>query len=119
MAHYAFLDDNNIVTEVIVGIDETELIEGLEPEIWYGKFRGQICKRTSYNHQIRKKYACIGDFYDSQKDAFISPQPWPSWILDETSWDWKPPVPKPPENVISWWSEEDLDWIIDEQDLEQ
>jgi hypothetical protein len=49
MAHYAFLDENNIVTEVIVGVDETELIEGLSPEVWYGNFRGQVCKRTSYN----------------------------------------------------------------------
>ena len=49
MAHYAFLDENNIVTEVIVGVDETELIEGLSPEVWYGNFRDQVCKRTSYN----------------------------------------------------------------------
>lgn len=71
MAHYAFLDDNNIVTEVIVGIDETELIEGLAPEIWYGNFRGQTCKRTSYNGNIRKNYAGIGMSYDSVRDAFI------------------------------------------------
>ena len=49
MAYYAFLDENNIVTEVITGIDETELIEGLDTETWYGNFRGQVCKRTSYN----------------------------------------------------------------------
>ena len=54
MAHYAFLNENNIVTEVIVGIDETETIEGLDPETWYGNFRGQTCKRTSYNNNIRK-----------------------------------------------------------------
>ena len=59
MAHYAFLD-NNIVTEVIVGIDETELIEGLTPEVWYGNFRGQPCVRTSYNGRIRYNYAGIG-----------------------------------------------------------
>jgi len=64
MAHYAFLDENNIVTEVIVGIDETELIEGLEPENWYKNFRGQVCKRTSYNGNIRKNYAGIGFTYD-------------------------------------------------------
>ncbi len=57
MAHYAFLDDNNVVTEVITGIDETELIEGLDTETWYGNFRGQVCKRTSYNSNIRKNYA--------------------------------------------------------------
>jgi hypothetical protein len=71
MAHYAFLDENNIVTEVIVGIDETELIEGLHPEIWYGNFRGQTCKRTSYNGKIRKNYAGIGMQYDEGRDAFI------------------------------------------------
>ena len=75
MAHYAFLDDNSIVTEVIVGIDETELIEGLDPEIWYGNFRGQTCKRTSYNGNIRYNYAGIGYNYDSDADAFIAPRP--------------------------------------------
>jgi hypothetical protein len=72
MAHYSFLDENNIVTEVIVGIDETELIEGLSPEEWYGNFRGQRCVRTSYNGRIRDKFAGIGDFYDEANDAFIS-----------------------------------------------
>jgi hypothetical protein len=75
MAHYAFLDEDNIVTEVIVGIDETELIEGLEPEIWYGNFRGQTCKRTSYNANIRFNYAGIGYTYDPIDDAFIAPMP--------------------------------------------
>jgi hypothetical protein len=75
MAHYAFLDENNIVTEVIVGIDETELIKGLDPETWYGNFRGQVCKRTSYNGRIRKNYAGIGYYYDEQRDAFIAPKP--------------------------------------------
>jgi hypothetical protein len=73
MAHYAFLDENNIVTEVITGIDETELIEGLDTETWYGNFRGQVCKRTSYNGKIRGKYAAIGDTYDATNDVFISP----------------------------------------------
>lgn len=71
MAHYAFLDENNIVTEVIVGIDETELIEGLDTETWYGNFRGQKCVRTSYNANIRGKYAGIGDYYDESKDEFV------------------------------------------------
>ena len=74
MAHYAFLDENNIVTEVIVGIDETELIEGLDPETWYGNFRGQVCKRTSYNNNIRYNYAGIGFTYDEVNDAFIAPK---------------------------------------------
>jgi hypothetical protein len=75
MAHYAFLDENNVVTEVIVGIDETELIEGLDPETWYGNFRGQTCKRTSYNNNIRKNYAGIGHYFDEVRDAFIPPKP--------------------------------------------
>jgi hypothetical protein len=75
MAHYAFLDDSNIVTEVIVGIDETELIEGLDPETWYSNFRGQTCKRTSYNNKIRYNYAGVGFTYDPIDDAFIAPAP--------------------------------------------
>jgi hypothetical protein len=75
MAHYAFLDKNNLVTEVITGIDETELIEGLDTEIWYGNFRGQKCVRTSYNGNIRYNYAGIGYTYDPVDDAFIAPMP--------------------------------------------
>jgi hypothetical protein len=75
MAHYAFLDESNIVTEVIVGIDETELIEGKSPEDWYGEFKGQPCVRTSYNARIRYNYAGIGFTYDPIDDAFIAPAP--------------------------------------------
>ena len=73
MAHYAFLDENNIVTEVITGIDETELIEGLSTEEWYGNFRGQKCVRTSYNGNIRGVYAGIGYSYDEVNDVFVAP----------------------------------------------
>jgi len=75
MAHYAFLDESNIVTEVIVGIDETELIEGLTPENWYSLFRDQTCVRTSYNAKIRYNYAGIGYTYDPVDDAFVAPMP--------------------------------------------
>jgi hypothetical protein len=75
MAHYAFLNENNIVTEVITGIDETETIEGLDTETWYGNFRNQVCKRTSYNGNIRYNYAGIGYKYDEVADAFIAPKP--------------------------------------------
>jgi hypothetical protein len=109
MAHYAFLDENNIVTEVIVGIDETELIEGLDTETWYGNFRGQTCKRTSYNNRIRKQYAGIGYKYDADADVFISPQPYPSWSLDD-NFDWKAPKPYP--NAGLWnWDEEIGNWV--------
>jgi len=73
MAEYAFLDENNIVTDVITGIDETELIEGLDTETWYGNFRGQVCKRTSYNDNFRSCYAGIGYTYDAALDEFVAP----------------------------------------------
>ena len=88
MAHYAFLDENNVVTEVIVGIDETELIEGLDTETWYGNFKGQTCKRTSYNGNIRKNYAGIGFTYDEQRDAFIAPEPENAIGFDEDTCRW-------------------------------
>jgi hypothetical protein len=75
MAHYAFLDSDNVVVEVIVGKDETELIDGLTPEEWYGNFRGMTCLRTSYNGKIRFNYAGIGYTYDPLDDAFIAPMP--------------------------------------------
>jgi hypothetical protein len=108
MAHYAFLDENNIVTEVIVGIDEIELIEGLPPEQWYANFRGQRCIRTSYNNNIRKQYAIIGGTYDEIADVFVSPQPFSSWSLDE-NYDWQPPISKP--NGPFYWDEQSLSWI--------
>jgi hypothetical protein len=108
MAHYAFLNENNVVTEVITGIDETELIEGLDTETWYGNFRGQTCKRTSYNHRIRKHFAGIGYTYDANEDVFIAPQPYPSWSLDD-NFNWQAPTAKPPTGF--WvWDEENLMW---------
>ena len=129
MAHYAFLLDN-IVTEVIVGIDETELIEGLQPELWYGNFRNKVCKRTSYNTKggihyqsdnmtpsenqdkaFRKNYAGIGYSYDESRDAFIPPKPFNSWILDDFSCLWNPPIPYPEDNECYVWDENQLNWI--------
>jgi hypothetical protein len=88
MAHYAFLNDNNIVTEVIVGVDETETIEGLDTETWYANFRGQVCVRTSYNGNIRKNYAGIGYTYDATRDAFIAPRPDNATSLNEDTCQW-------------------------------
>ena len=110
MAHYAFLDSNNVVTEVIVGIDETELIEGLSPEVWYGNFRNQVCKRTSYNHKIRKQYAGKGFKYDADLDIFIQPQPYNSWVLDSNH-DWQPPTQKPTDGKEYVWFEPNKVWI--------
>jgi hypothetical protein len=110
MAHYAFLDENNIVTEVIVGIDETELIEGLDPETWYGNFRNQVCKRTSYNGNIRKNYAGIGFTYDNARNAFIPPKPYNSWILNEETCQWQAPIAYPNDEGIYNWNESTLSW---------
>ena len=109
MAHYAFLNADNIVTEVITGIDETETIEGLTPEQWYGNFRGQVCIRTSYNANIRKHYAGIGYTYDSNLDAFIPPQPYPSWTLDADC-NWQPPTPQPQNDTFYTWNETTPEW---------
>ena len=87
MAHYAFITDG-IVTEVINGIHETETIEGLDTETWYGNFRGQLCKRTSYNNNIRFNYAGIGYTYDSVRDAFIAPKCHDEAVLDEVTCRW-------------------------------
>ena len=108
MAHYAFLDKNNIVTEVITGIDETETIESLDTETWYGNFRGQVCKRTSYNSKIRGTYAGIGFTYNPNEDIFVNPQPYPSWIRSGSIWN--PPTPMPTEGFWSW-DEDTLSWI--------
>jgi hypothetical protein len=112
MAHYAFLDEENLVTEVITGIDETELIEGLHPETWYGNLRGQVCKRTSYNGNIRKNYAGIGFTYDPDLDAFIAPKPYDSWILDEATCQWQAPTPYPSDGLLYAWNEAITSWVL-------
>ena len=87
MAHYAFITDG-IVTEVITGIDETETIEGLDTETWYGNFRGQMCKRTSYNAKIRGNYAGIGMIYLPLEDIFISAKCHDEAILNAAAAKW-------------------------------
>lgn len=118
MAHYAFLDDNNVVTEVIVGKNEGE--DGINWELHYGAFRNQVCKRTSYNTSggvhnsggtpYRKNYAGIGYTYDTQKDAFITPKPYNSWVLDEETCLWNAPTPMPSDEKMYTWSEETTSW---------
>lgn len=88
MAHYAYLDDNNMVIAVITGVDETELIENLDPETWYANFAGLKCKRTSYNGNYRKNYAGIGYKYDADLDAFIAPKPADAIGFDDTTCTW-------------------------------
>ena len=111
MAHYAFLDANNIVTEVIVGKDETELIDGLTPEEWYGNFRGQSCVRTSYNNKIRKQFAGIGFSFDETADVFIAPKPFASWSLDE-NYDWQAPIDYPADGKQYSWDESNQVWVL-------
>ena len=111
MAHYAFLDDNNVVTEVIVGKDETELIDGLTPEEWYGNFRGQTCVRTSYNNNIRKQYAGVGYTYNETADVFIAPKPFASWSLD-ANYDWQAPIERPADGNDYSWDEANQSWVL-------
>jgi hypothetical protein len=123
MAHYAFLNENNIVTEVIVGKNEGE--EGINWEEHYGAFRGQTCKRTSYNTHggvnsgggtpYRKNYAGIGYAYDAERDAFIPQKPFNSWILNEDTCLWNPPIPMPNDASIDnqySWNESTLSWDL-------
>ena len=111
MAHYAFLDANNIVTEVITGRDEWEVVDGITDwEIYYGELRNQVCKRTSYNGNIRKNYAGIGFTYDPELDAFIAPKPFASWLLNEETAQWEAPIDYPTDGLIYDWNEELGDW---------
>ena len=128
MAHYAFLDENNIVTEVIVGKDEGE--DGIDWEAHYGAFRGQVCKRTSYNTHggihydsatnemsadqskaYRKNYAGVGYKFDQALDAFIPPQPYPSWLLDQELCYWYAPVQMPSDGKEYQWNESVQNWV--------
>ena len=119
MAHYAFLDENNVVVEVIVGKNEGE--EGIDWEQQYGNFRGMTCKRTSYNtvmgeHKnggvpFRKNYAAIGGTYDPVRDAFLPQNPYPSWVLDENTCTWISPTPRPDNEKIYSWDEPTTSWI--------
>lgn len=109
MGHYAYLDENNIVVAVVVGKDETELIDGLDTETYYAQGTPYTVKRTSYNGKIRKQYAGIGFSYDPISDVFIGPQPFPSWILD-SNFDWQPPKPRP-EGQDWFWDEEKQEWV--------
>jgi hypothetical protein len=112
MAHYAFLDENNVVTEVITGVDEAELIEGKDPETWYGEFRNQTCKRTSYNGNYRKNYASVGFTYNSGLDAFIAPRPFSSWLLNTETCTWQAPKPYPTDGSTYDWNETELTWVL-------
>ena len=127
MAHYAMIDENNIVTQVFVGKDEGE--GGINWENYYAHGTGQICKRTSYNTRggvhfdaetnepsdtqekaFRKNYAGIGYSYDEQRDAFIPPRPFESWVLNEDTCLWEAPVPMPEDGKAYTWNEDAGSW---------
>jgi len=125
MAHYAFLDENNIVQAVYVGVDEndlSELPEGVSSwEEHYTNTQGMTCKRTSYNTvgnthtdggtPFRGNYAGIGYTYDTENDVFYSPQPYPSWILN-ADWLWEAPVEYPDDGNFYDWNEETTSWDL-------
>lgn len=123
MAHYAFLNEDNIVIAVIVGRDENEIVDGISDwELYYSELRGQTCKRTSFNTNggkdpnggvgFRKNFAGIGFVYDSERDAFISPKPFESWLLDEETCQWKSPVNYPEDGQVYEWDEATQHWIV-------
>ena len=120
MAHMAELDENNIVLRVIV-VSDSDMFDN-ENQVESEEVGIAFCKKlfgesttwiqTSYNNNIRKQYCGIGFVYDSNKDIFISPQPFPSWTLDSND-DWQPPIARP-ENLsplVCFWDEETQSWI--------
>ena len=111
MAHYAYINGEGIVVTVIVGKDETELINGLDTETYYAQGTPWLVKRTSYNANIRKNYAGIGYTYDTVRDAFIAPQPYASWVLDEATCRWTAPVPMPSAGGPWAWDEDTESWV--------
>jgi len=127
MAHYCFINENNIVVEVITGKDENDLEtlpEGFASweEYYQTKRDGLTCKRTSYNTNanehlnggtaFRGNYAGIGYIYDSENDVFYAEQPYPSWLLNESTWTWNPPIPYPDDDLIYDWNEETESWDL-------
>jgi hypothetical protein len=126
MAHYALINSDNIVVQVITGVDENIIQTDLDgtqvggsSEAWeqfYASrpwFEGLTCKRTSYNRNIRGNFASVGGRYDPHFDVFISPQPYPSWKLDYTTHQWVAPVamPENTEEYVYKWSEINKEWI--------
>lgn len=127
MAHYALINSNNIVVQVITGVDEnitqTDLDGsqvGGDTQSWerfyesLPHFNGLKCKRTSYNSNIRANFAGIGYKYDKDFDVFVPPQPYPSWKLNYTSFTWEAPVSHPEdiEGYVWQWSEFNKEWIM-------
>lgn len=122
MWHYALLDNNNVVTEIITGHDPATVVDGISDwETWYGEFHGcravgSDCDMYGGQHleggtPFRKNHASIGGVYDDARDAFIPPQPYPSWTLNETTCLWDAPVPKPDDGQPYVWDEDTTSWV--------
>lgn len=117
MAHFAELDKNNIVTRVIVVANADTSVDGHEIEAkgiafcqsLFGQDTNWV--QTSYTGKIRKRYAGVGYSYDSSLDAFIPPQPYPSWHLDAETCDWSAPVPMPSDGFVYMWDESTQSWV--------
>ena len=116
MAHFARVNENQIVQQVIAVNNEELIDNGVESEakgiaLCQSLFPGTAWVQTSYNGRIRKNYAGIGYTYDEQRDAFIPQQPYPSWLLDESTCQWKPPVPYPVDGELYTWDEAAGEWV--------
>lgn len=107
MSHFAELDENNIVTRVLVG-DNNMPNEGYD---WFVENLGGRWVQTSYTGSIRKNFAGVGYTYDEERDAFIAPKPFESWTLNETTCKWMSPVPYPQDGRMYEWDEESQLWI--------
>lgn len=117
MAHFAQLDENNVVTQVIVVHNNELMLDGVESEdrgiLFCKSLFGQDTrwKQTSYNGSMRKNYAGIGFTYDAQRNAFIPPQPFASWTLNENTCRWDAPVPMPTDGGPYRWDEATTSWV--------
>lgn len=116
MAHFAQLDENNVVLQVIV-VHNNDCLDGAGNEseavgvAFCQSLLGGNWKQTSYNGNIRKNYAGIGYTYDAGRDAFIAPKPFASWVLDETICQWQPPIPSPTDGKPYIWDEATISWV--------
>lgn len=116
MAHFAQIDENNAVIQVIV-VNNSELLDenGQESEAkgiaFCEKLFGGVWKQTSYNGNFRKNFAGVGFIYDGQRDAFIEPKPYESWVLNENTCKWESTIPKPNDGKLYFWSEKQMCWV--------
>lgn len=110
MAHWAELDENNKVLRVLVGNNDDPA--GDEGHQWLVDNLGGTWVKTSYNSTIRKNFAGVDYTYDAERDAFIPPKPYNSWILDEDTCLWNPPVEYPTDGIVREWDESTLSWIL-------